>query len=101
MCTSFARNVREHSPEQELIDATGTLDAFAPAPREQLMKEMHLVDSDGTVRTGPDAVLTSLSYRNRLYVPISRLIRIWPFSLVARMMYRLVAKHRHLLSRLK
>ena len=95
MCTAFAAGVEKRSPEQELIDATGALDGNEPASRERLLTEVHLVEGDGTVRTGPDAIMTSLSYTYPILTPIKCLTRIPPFSWVARLIYRLVAKHRH------
>ena len=95
MCTAFAEGVKKRAPEQELIDATGELDGGEPASRERLLTEVHLVEGDGTVRTGPDAIMTSLSYTYPILTPIKWLTRVPPFSWIARCIYRFVAKHRH------
>lgn len=100
MCTAFAKDIENKSTDQKLIDATGELDDTAPASKEILMKDVHLVDTDGKIRTGADAILTSLTYTNKIWWPLLKLVRIWPISLIAKGVYRLIAKNRYRLSKL-
>jgi predicted DCC family thiol-disulfide oxidoreductase YuxK len=94
MCTAFANSVESKQPNTTLVDAT--IDDDLPASREAIMNEMYLIEEDGNVRTGPDAVLTSFM---KTYPRLSffvTLMRLEPFNWLSRRVYFFIASRRKL-----
>ncbi len=96
ICTVFAETVESSATAPLIIPAQANTES-APADTATLLMDIHLVDSDGTVRTGADAVLTTLSYNHTWLTPVTKLFRLPLFKTIAHIGYRLVSKRRKLL----
>ncbi len=94
LCTVFAKTVAE-SPDQTLLDVTTTHEL--PRDKTTLLQEIHLYEADGTLRTGPDAVLTALARRFTWLTPLAKFIRLPVIRTIAHGSYIFLSKRRKLL----
>ena len=70
--------------------------AATPYPREKLLREMHLREPDGTWSAGFAAWVRILGVLPR-WAWLGRLLGLAPFRWLGAIVYRWVARHRHLL----
>lgn len=92
MCTAFANTVSKEDSNATLIDAnTATEIAIS---KNDLLNAIHLVEDDGKVRTGPDAVLTAFSRIYPWLTPLAKLFRLPFFSWIARCVYLFISTRR-------
>jgi predicted DCC family thiol-disulfide oxidoreductase YuxK len=92
MCTAFVSHVSTHPQAPTSIDVHTA--STLPATKEAILTTIHLVESDGTVRTGPDAILTTLANK---YPPLQRIARVFRYPVLrhlAQYVYRFIAERR-------
>ncbi len=94
MCTAFAAHVEKHSAPPTLIDATRIENP--PAPITAMLDEIHLYEADGNLRTGADAVFTTLARSYSWLIPVRDLFRLPGLRNIARFCYRFIARRRKL-----
>ncbi|OGG54186.1 hypothetical protein A3H16_00855 [Candidatus Kaiserbacteria bacterium RIFCSPLOWO2_12_FULL_53_8] len=92
VCSVAAERAQKMSGVQLHGVANDTESGFS---HEHLMKEIHLVDSDGSVHKGADAVIELLA-RSRGWKWFAPVLRLPGVHSLAVAFYRFVAKHRHL-----
>ena len=93
MCQAFANVVaKDQTQNVETVQSTTS----GPAPLAKMLNEIHVVEADGTIRTGPDAVLTALSQRFPLLRPLKQLARLPIVSTIANHVYGFVSRRRKL-----
>jgi predicted DCC family thiol-disulfide oxidoreductase YuxK len=92
MCTAFASHVDNQTDAPTIIDANTA--PSLPATKEAVLTNIHLVESDGTLRVGPDAILTILAKKHPWLQPITSLFRYPGFRPIAEGVYRFVADRR-------
>lgn len=99
-CTYWARRWRQKVDRQVAIVALQDEARRPPGLSTAALKEaVHLVDADGSVRRGADAVL-ALMARRWNYRPLYWLYRfVPPLRWISDAVYRWVANHRGLVSR--
>ena len=93
MCNVFADTVSKNDQNQILIDVNKKKPLGANLKTENLLKEIHLFDR-GTVRTGPDAVLTSLAQIYPILKPLVFLVRLPLINWLARQIYFFISERR-------
>ncbi len=92
MCTAFANTVSSNDNQATLVDAqTATLTSLK---KEDLLYTIHLVEGDGKVRTGPDAVLTAFSRIYSWLTPLAQLFRLPVFNWFASFVYFYISARR-------
>jgi len=94
MCTVFADTVSTKGNNQIIVDANEVDSEASPASRKELLNEIHIVESDGKIRTGPDAVLTSLGNIYPILKPFAILARLPILSWLSRQVYFFISKRR-------
>jgi predicted DCC family thiol-disulfide oxidoreductase YuxK len=94
MCTAFANHVEAKDEAPKLIDAN-KLEA-PPVPISRLLDEIHLYEETGTLRTGADAILTTIGRIHPWFMSVARLFRLPGLSHLARFAYRFIADRRTL-----
>ncbi len=93
MCNVFAETVSKHDRDQVLLDANKEI-GEKPAPTKELLKEIYLVETNGTIRTGADAILTSLARIYPILKPLSYLVRLPILSWIVKYIYLFISKRR-------
>ncbi len=93
MCNVFAKTVSKHDKNQVLLDANKEIEE-KPAPTTELLKEIHLVENDGTIRTGTDAIFTSLARIYPILKPLSYLVRLPIINWIVKYIYLFISKRR-------
>lgn len=93
MCNVFADTVSKHDKDQVLLDANKEVEG-KPATTKELLKEIYLVETNGTIRTGADAILTSLARIYPILKPLSYLARLTILSWIVKYIYLFISKRR-------
>jgi predicted DCC family thiol-disulfide oxidoreductase YuxK len=95
MCSAFADKVSTSDSEQILIDANTATDS--PYKKENLLNEIHLINSDGKLHVGADAILTSLARIYPWLTPLAKIVRLPVFNWFATKAYYFISNRRTLL----
>lgn len=86
------RQVTAEAVDYVALQAAQVAEKFPELPRARLVQSVHLIEPDGSVYQGAEAVLRLFAFKNRF--PL-RLYRTVPgFAPCAELFYRLVARHR-------
>lgn len=90
LCVGAERVLRRIDPDLPLVTAPI---AAAPADRDAMLAELHVVASDGSVVRGYDAVVALVGASRRLR-GLGWVLGLRPLRVVGRPVYRMVARHR-------
>ncbi len=92
LCNVFADTVTRHDIKQILTNVNS--DTLSTAlSKEILLKEMYLVEN-GIIRTGPDAIFTSLARIYPILKPLVFLVRLPLLNWLSRQVYFFISKRR-------
>ncbi len=94
-CTSCVRLVEKIGPEAEIVAWQSTDLAELGLAPEQAAAALQWVASDGTVRSGHEAVAATLKSAGSGWKIVGRVILLPGISWLAAKLYRLVAANRH------
>ncbi|MBP9836397.1 MAG: DUF393 domain-containing protein [Candidatus Pacebacteria bacterium] len=91
MCNVFADTVSKNDKSQILVDANK--ENKTSISKENLLKEIHLFDGK-TLRTGPDAIFTSLAQIYPILKPVAFAVRLPLVGWLAGQVYFFISKRR-------
>lgn len=94
LCSTYAKTVSKRDKDQLFFDANDTPNN-QNILKEELLETIHLIETDRTVRTGADAMMTSLSKTYPILRPLSHLIRLPILKNIANFIYNLISKRRN------
>src|SRR4051794_36015140 len=94
-CSSCVRLVEKIGPEAEIVAWQSTDLAELGLTAEQAAAALQWVASDGTVRSGHEAVAATLKSAGSGWRIVGRVILLPGISWLAAKLYRLVANNRH------
>ena len=93
MCNAFAKTVSKNDRNQTLIDVNQEKPHGTNLETENLLKEIHLFEGE-IIRTGPDAILTSLAQIYPILKPLAFLARLPIINWFVRQIYLFISQRR-------
>jgi predicted DCC family thiol-disulfide oxidoreductase YuxK len=94
-CTSCARVLERIGPDAEILAWQNTELAKLGITEEQATAAVQWIQSDGTVRSGHEAIAAILNTAGRIWKITGRMILLPGISWMAAKIYRLVADNRY------
>jgi predicted DCC family thiol-disulfide oxidoreductase YuxK len=94
-CTKCARVLERIGPEAEIVPWQLTDLAELGITEEQAADAVQSAQSDGTVRSGHEAIAAALNTAGRTWRAIGRMLLLPGISWIAARAYRLVARNRY------
>jgi predicted DCC family thiol-disulfide oxidoreductase YuxK len=95
MCTAFADNISKKDSDQ-ILNKVSSSEKTTSIPKDDLLNEIHLIEQDGTIRKGADAILTSLAKIYPWLKPLMYAVRLPVLSWIASQCYFFIARRRKL-----
>ncbi|MEZ4104638.1 MAG: DUF393 domain-containing protein [Candidatus Paceibacterota bacterium] len=92
VCRTYANTMSKFDKDQLFLDINTT--PSEQIHKEKLLYEIHLVDKNGKIRTGADAIFTSLARINPIFKIFSFLVRLPILNSLANTIYHFIAKRR-------
>ena len=94
-CTTCARVLERIGPDTEIVPWQFTDLAELGITEEQATEAVQWVGTDGTVRSGHEAIAATLNTAGRIWKIVGRMVLLPGISWLAAKVYRLVADNRY------
>jgi predicted DCC family thiol-disulfide oxidoreductase YuxK len=91
MCTAFAQVIVKSNTTQTVVKVSSS-EYSTSIPKTELLREIHLIEEDGTIRKGADAVLTSLTQIYPWLTPLKHAVRMPVINQLVNLVYLFISK---------